>query len=308
MPPKRSGLQNGVDQVVQRGKDSPGEIESCPGLLAAVQMSSELGEIDKNLVVMEEALLSLPPASNRLVVFPEMATHGYFFGNRQRLWNLAEPVPEGPTTKKLLGLAERYDSYLIVGIAERDGKALYNTAVFVGPEGYITKYRKLHLWSEEKLLYDPGNLGIVFAELPIGRVGILICYDLWFPEQARILRLLGADVIAMPAALVNTPYNSKRGYYMADYVAMITAHLNQVHLSMASQVGRYQDQWLFGSSILVDPFGWPLVEPADDELPASLHSEVNFFAGRKLRGWGKMDNFDNDRRVDLYDPLLGYRR
>jgi len=293
--------------VVRKEEGLPGQDESSTGILAAVQMSSELGEIDNNLAAMEGALLSLPKAPNRLVVFPEMATHGYFFENRQRLWELAEPVPQGPTTERLVELAEHHTAYLVVGIAERQGKALYNTAVLVGPEGYITKYRKLHLWSEEKLLYDAGDLGIVLAELPIGRVGILICYDLWFPEQARILRLLGADVIAMPAALVNTPYNSKRGYYMADYVVMVTAHLNQVYMAMASQVGRYQGQWLFGSSILVGPLGWPLVEPADAEHPAVLHHAVDFLEGRRLRGWGKMDHFDNDRRVDVYDRYLGYR-
>ena len=296
------------ETVSQKEVNVDENIETCHGLLAAVQLSSEVGEIDKNLASMAQALNELPPAPNRLVVFPELATHGYFFGDRPRLWSLAEPVPEGPTTQRLIEMAASHTSYLVVGIAERDGKGLYNTAVLVGPEGYITKYRKLHLWSEEKLLFDAGDLGIVVADLPIGRVGILICYDLWFPEQARILRLLGADVIAMPAALVNTPYNGKRGYYMADYVAMITAHFNQVHLSMASQVGRYDGKWLFGSSILVGPFGWPLVEPADAENPAVLFSEVDFLEGRRLRGWGNMDNFDNDRRVDVYDSLLGYRR
>jgi len=283
---------------------------TCPGLLVVVQMSSRVGEIDRNLAAIETALAGLPAASNRLVVFPEMATHGYFFRDRQRLWQLAEPVPKGVTTHRLVALAEHYQAYLVVGTAERDGEALYNTAVLVGPDGFITKYRKLHLWSEEKLLYNPGDLGIVVAELPIGRVGLLICYDLWFPEQARILRLLGADTLAMPAALVwnDTPAHVKRGYYMADYVAMMTAHLNQVHLALASQVGRYDGRWLFGSSILVGPLGWPLVEPASDERPAVLQCEVDFFEGRSLRGWGKMDHFDNDRRVDVYDSLLGYRR
>ena len=283
--------------------------EACPGLLAAVQMSSEVGEIDKNFAVIESALASLPVALNRLVIFPEMATHGYFFGDRQRLWQLAEPVPEGATTRRLVELAERYRTYLVVGTAEREGKALYNTAILVGPEGFITKYRKLHLWSEEKLLYNSGDLGMVVAELPIGRIGLLICYDMWFPEQARILRLLGADVLAIPAALVwnDTPAHVKRGYYMADYLAMMTAHLNQVHCAMASQVGRYDGRWLFGSSILVGPLGWPLVEPAGDEHPAVLQCEVDFYEGRSLRGWGKMDHFDHDRRVDVYDLLLGYR-
>ena len=282
---------------------------SSPGLLAAVQMSSLPGEVEGNLANMEAALASLPAAPERLVVFPEMATHGYFFGDRQRLWELAELVPGGSTTQRLLELARSYRAYLVAGTAEREGEKLYNTAVLVSPDGFITKYRKLHLWSEEKLLYEPGDLGLVVADLPIGRVGLLICYDLWFPEQARLLRLLGADVLAMPAALVwnDTPAHVKRGYYMADYVAMTTAHLNQVHLAMASQVGRYEGRWLFGSSILVGPLGWPLVEPAGDDGPAILHSQVDFYEGRSLRGWGKMDHFDRDRRVDVYDSLLGYR-
>lgn len=286
------------------------EAETCPGLLAAVQMSSLPGAIDENLTAIENALLGFPAYQNRLIVFPEMAVPGYFFGQRDRLWALSEPIPDGPSTQRLVELAEQYAAYLVVGMAERDGKELYNSAVLVGPQGYVTKYRKLHLWSEEKNLYTSGDLGIVVAELPIGRVGLLICYDLWFPEQARILRLSGADIIAAPSALVwnDTPAHVKCGYYMADYVAMMTAHLNQVYLVLASQVGRREGQWLFGSSVLVGPYGWPLVEPAGDEHPAVLSSEVDFYQGRGLRGWGKMDNFDLDRRVDVYDSLLGYRR
>ncbi len=284
--------------------------DSCPGILAAVQMSSQPGGIHRNLAAIETALQGLPPHENRLVVFPEMAVPGYFFGQRDRLWALAEPIPDGPSTERLIELARQHSAYLVVGMAERQGDKLYNSAILVGPEGYVTKYRKLHLWSEEKLLYSPGNLGMVVVELPIGRVGILICYDLWFPEQARILRLLGADIIAAPAALVwnDTASHVKRGYYMADYVAMMTAHLNQVHLALASQVGRREGQWLFGSSILVGANGWPLVEPAGDELPETLNSEVDFYQGRGLRGWGRMDHFDLDRRTDVYGPLLGYRR
>ena len=121
----------------------------------------------------------------------------------------------------------------------------------------------------------------MISDTPIGKIGLLICYDLWFPEQARILGLMGADVIAMPAALVwnDTPAHVKRGYYMADYVAVVTAHLNQVYLAMASQVGHYKDRWFFGSSIIVSPYGWPLVEPADDENPTFLQAEVDFLLG-----------------------------
>jgi predicted amidohydrolase len=283
-------------------------IETKPGLLVAVQTRAVLGQVEENLVSMEEVLVGLPDAPDRLVVFPEMGISGYFFGDRERLWELSEDVPEGPISQQLIALAAKYNCYLVAGLPERQGKALYNCAVLVGPEGYIAKYRKLHLWDEEKLLYDPGDLGLVMADTPIGRIGLIICYDLWFPEQARILRLMGADVIAMPAALVwnDTPGHVKRGYYMADYVAMVTAHLNQVYLAMASQVGRDDEHWLFGSSVLVSPYGWPLVEPAGDDELAVLYAQVDFTLGRKLRGWSSMDHFDLDRRTDVYGRLLGY--
>ena len=279
-----------------------------PGLLAVVQTSPQLGEVEANVEAMAKILEQLPSAPARLVVFPEMASTGYLFEDRTRLWHMAEPIPDGPTTRHWAELARRYQLYVVVGLPEREGDAIYNSAVLVGPEGYVTKYRKLHLWSEEKLLYKPGNLGFVIADLPIGRIGLMICYDLWFPEQARILRLMGADVLAIPAALVwnDTPAHVKRGYYMADYVGMITAHLNQVFVAMASQVGRYGDKWLFGSSLLAGPIGWPLVEPAGDEEPAVLYAEVDFAAGRRLRSWGRLDNFDQDRRIDVYGEFLGY--
>jgi len=279
-----------------------------PGHLAAAQTQPILGDISNNLAEMGAVLSRLEPSAAQLVVFPEMGVSGYFFGGRQRLWELSEPVPDGPVTKELEKLAAANHCYIAAGLPERYGDALYNCAVLVGPEGYIAKYRKIHLWNEEKLLYDPGDLGQVVADTAIGKIGLLICYDLWFPEQARILSLMGADVIAMPAALVwnDTPAHVKRGYYMADYVASVTAHLNQVYLAMASQVGRYGDHWLFGSSILVGPYGWPLSEPADDQNPSLLQSDVDFFLGRRIRGWSALDDLSNDRRTDVYDHLLGY--
>ncbi|HEX6304884.1 MAG TPA: nitrilase-related carbon-nitrogen hydrolase [Anaerolineales bacterium] len=282
--------------------------ESRSGLLVAVQTQPKLGQLAENLAEMERVITNLPRAGDKLLVFPEMGISGYFFSDRQALWNLSEAVPEGPITRKLIKLAAENDAYIVAGLPERDGESLYNCAVLVGPEGYVTKYRKMHLWDREKLLYEPGNSGMVVVETAVGKIGLMICYDLWFPEQARILGLLGADVIAMPAALVwnDTPGHVKRGYYLADYVAMVTAHLNQVHLAMASQAGHYADKWLFGSSILAGPYGWPLAGPADDSNPAVLQAEVDFLLGRRLRGWSSLDDFDQDRRTDVYDPLLGY--
>lgn len=285
-------------------------IPASPGLLAAVQMLAAPGDKEANLSAMETALAALPEASARLVVFPEMASTGYLFDDTpDRLRTLAEPIPDGPTVARLCAMAAAHHAYIVAGMPELADGRVYNTAVLVGPaEGYITRYRKLHLWSEEKRLYAPGDLGIVVVDLPFCRLGIMICYDTWFPEQARIMRLLGADVLAVPMALVwnDTPAHVRRGYYMADYVGMATAHLNQVYLALAGQVGRFGGKWLFGSSLLADPNGWPLVEPAGDEHPALLHAAVDFTYGRRIRSWGALDNFDRDRRTDVYGALLGY--
>ena len=277
------------------------------GNLAAVQLHPRIGDVEHNLGLIEKSLSTLKFKEHNLVVFPEMVTTGYFFKGKNQLRPFAEVIPEGPTTDNLISLAKKFNTYLVVGLPELEDGLLYNTAVIVGPSGYISKYRKLHLWDEEKLIFEPGNVGLTVVDIPFAKVGIMICYDLWFPEQIRVLRMLGADVIAVPAALVwnDTPAHVKRKYYMANYVSMAAAHLNQVYLVLASQVGNYGDHWLFGSSAVTNPYGWLLGDPAGDQKPEILHYEVDFNLGKRIRGWGKLDDFDRDRRIDVYDNYLG---
>lgn len=282
--------------------------EKKTGILSVVQTSPVIGDVDNNLAHIEQVLASLPQVPHRLVVFPELATTGYFFEDRNHLNQYAEKVPRGSTTQHLISLAQKHNAYIVSGLPEKEGDSIYNSAVLVGPKGFIKKYRKLHLWSEEKLFFDPGDLGLVVAKLPFANIGMMICYDMWFPEQARVLGLMGADILAVPSALVwnDTPAHKKHGYYMADYVGMTTAHLNQVYLALASQVGHYDGKWLFGSSLLASPFGWPLTEPANDQEPEVLQTEVDYRRGREVQSWGSMDDFDQDRRTDVYGNLLGY--
>lgn len=277
------------------------------GILAAVQLHPRIGDVEHNLQLIEQSLAALKFKEHNLVVFPEMATTGYFFEGKYQLRPFAEAIPDGPTTECLISLAKKFNTYLVVGLPELVNGLIYNAAVIVGPSGYISKYRKLHLWDEEKLIFEPGNGGLTVVDLPFGKVGIMICYDLWFPEQIRVLRMLGADVIAVPAALVwnDTPAHVKRKYYMANYVSMAAAHLNQVYLVLASQVGNYGEHWLFGSSAVTNPYGWLLGDPAGDQEPEILHYEVDFILGKRIRGWGKLDDLDRDRRIDVYDNYLG---
>ncbi len=142
-----------------------------------------------------------------LVVLPELFASGYFFRSRDDLAQVAEAVPDGPTTRRLVRWAQDHDAVFVAGLPERAGDACYNSAVVVTPQGYLGVYRKVHLFYQEKTLFTPGDSGFrVFDVADRGgtpyRLGVMICFDWYFPESARSLALQGADVIAHPSNLV----------------------------------------------------------------------------------------------------------
>jgi predicted amidohydrolase len=152
-----------------------------------------------------EALLA--DADADLVVLPELFTSGYFFASTDDVRAVAEPIP-GPTTDRLAAYARRTGATVVAGLPERaaDGR-LFNSAAVVQPSGTVTPYRKVHLYFEETTHFAPGDLGfpVVDAVARDGsgyRLGVMICFDWYYPEAARTLALAGADVIAHPANLV----------------------------------------------------------------------------------------------------------
>ena len=165
--------------------------------VAVVQFDPQVG-IQHSQTNLEHSLeLAREAAMNgaNLIVLPELANTGYLFGTRQEAFLHAELIPEGPSMQAWLDFARKHQVYLAAGLAERDGVQLFDSAVLVGPGGFIGKYRKAHLWNREKLWFTPGNLGFPVFDTPIGRIGLLICWDIWFPEVPRLLSLQGADII-----------------------------------------------------------------------------------------------------------------
>ncbi len=162
------------------------------------QFSPVLGDVQFNLQKIREVLKS---AQADLIVLPELATSGYLFVSREEVEALAEPIP-GPTTEFLQRIASKRDLHVVIGLPERDGDGLYNSAVLVGPEGLVAYYRKAHLFYEEKLYFQPGNTGFPVCEVKGAKVGLLICFDHMFPEAARTLALQGAQIICHPSNLV----------------------------------------------------------------------------------------------------------
>jgi predicted amidohydrolase len=173
-----------------------------------VQFQPRFGNVTGNLDRIESLIHG---SGAELLVVPELALTGYNFTNREELAGLAEPIPEGPSTGRLLDMARRERVSLVVGMAERSGPAdhpvFYNSAVVITPKGFTGTYRKVHLYDREKLLFEPGDLGFPVFELDLPdrpRVGVMICFDWRFPEAARSLALKGADVVAHPSNLLKS--------------------------------------------------------------------------------------------------------
>lgn len=167
--------------------------------LVAAQMSPVPGNKEDNLKIME-SLLSKAGGDADLIVFPELATTG-IPKNKAEATDLAEDLENGPTVKKLIELSKKSKTYIATGIAENADGDLYNSAVLVSPDGLIGKYRKLHLTSDDKEWALPGDLGLPHFDIPAGRVGLLVGYDLVMSEPARCLSINGCDVVCVPAAL-----------------------------------------------------------------------------------------------------------
>lgn len=169
-----------------------------------IQFAPRYHEVEPNLERVGELLHDL---DLDLVVLPELFTSGYFFHGSDALDRVAEPIPEGATTQRLKEWARHTGATIVAGLPERDGEKRYNSAVTVTPDGETHTYRKVHLFYEEKTLFDPGDLGfpVVTVSTREGtpyQLGVMVCFDWYFPEAARSLALQGADVIAHPSNLV----------------------------------------------------------------------------------------------------------
>ncbi len=172
---------------------------------AVLQYRPEYLAVERNLDRVEDLL---DGADADLIVLPELFASGYFFRSTEHVRRVAEPVPEGRTTQRLMAWSRRTGAVLVAGLPERAGDALYNSAVVVTPEGgAVGTYRKIHLYYEEKLHFAPGDGGFPVFDVAdragnAYRLGVMVCFDWYFPESARTLALRGADVIAHPSNLV----------------------------------------------------------------------------------------------------------
>ncbi|GAA4617514.1 nitrilase family protein [Actinoallomurus liliacearum] len=283
-----------------------------PARVAVIQFDPQVG-LENRAANSERALALAARAADdgaTLIVLPELATTGYSFRDRAEAYDHAESVPDGETVRAWESFARQRGVYLVGGLAERDGVRLYDTAVLVGPDGYVGRYRKAHLWNREKLWFTPGDLGFPVFETRIGRIGLLVCWDIWFPEVPRLLAQQGADIICSVNNWVWTPppIFDESGRCMASYLTMTAAHVNNVFIAAANRVGTDRDARFLGCSLIAGTNGWPIGRVAGAEEETILMADIDVVSARSAPIWTPLNDLIRDRRTDLYDPMLGYTR
>ncbi len=274
--------------------------------VAALQMEPRIGDKQHNVAESLRLINEAGEQGAKLMVLPELCNTGYMYNSREESFELAEEVPGGPTIDQWGKAAKEFDAYICAGITERDGNRLYNSAALVGPQGHIGTYRKTHLWNEEKLWFEPGDLGFPVFDMPFGRIGIRICYDVWFPEVSRILAAQGADIICDPTNWVNLPPLQTKEKPTAAYSAQQMCLMNSVFSICADRVGDERGCTFIGGSCVIDPTGAFVAGPVSSEAPEAAIAEINVLQAR-YRHWSEFNNPLTDRRSDLYDTFLGYR-
>ena len=273
--------------------------------IACIQMQPVFGDIAGNVA---RSLTLIEEAAARgasLVVLPELVNSGYVFRSRAEAFSLAEPVPGGPSTDAWAAVAAQHSLIIVAGICERDGDRLYNSAVVVGPRGHIGTFRKVHLWNEEALYFESGNLGFPVFETPLGRIGVGICYDIWFPETFRLCALQGADIVCVPTNWVPIPGQEDGREAMANILAKAAAHSNSLFIACADRVGTERGQPFEGQSLIVSYTGWPVAGPASRDNEELVFARVDLGEARRKRNWNAFNQVLRDRRTDVYGEMLG---
>jgi len=273
--------------------------------VACIQMQPAIGKVEVNVAHSIGLIDRAVALGAKLVVLPELSNTGYMFLSREEAFAVSEPVPDGRTVRAWSEVAAKHRLHLVAGICERAGAKLFNSAVLIGPDGYIGTFRKVHLWNEENLYFEPGDLGFPVFHTAIGRIGMAICYDGWFPETYRLTALQGADIVCVPTNWVPIPGQAQGREAMANILTMAAAHSNSIYIACADRVGTERGQSFEGQSLIVGHTGWPVAGPASRDKEEILIAEVALGEARRARNWNAFNQVLRDRRSDLYDEMLG---
>lgn len=277
---------------------------------------ADQGSADANLDALETAIRGAAAQGCGLVLLQELHNGPYFCQVEDPdLFDLAEPIP-GPTTRRLAALAAELAIVIVGSIFERRAAGLYhNTAIVLDADGRLAGiYRKMHIPDDpgyyEKFYFTPGDLGFEPVDTAAGRIGVLVCWDQWFPEAARLMALAGAEILLYPTAIGWHP-EEPEGEQARQLDAWCTvqrghAIANGLHVAVCNRVGFEPDPSsaapgarFWGHSFVCGPQGEMLAE-AGTEAPEVLIAEIDRTRGEWVR---RRWPFLRDRRIDAYPEL-----
>lgn len=256
-----------------------------------VQFAPVLGDLQATIDRIEE--LSSQCAGIDLLVLPELCNSGYNFTSKEQARATSEEVGSSDFIWYLESLCARLDCHIVSGLNERCGSRLYNTAVLVGPQGYVGKYRKLHLFLNEKDFFEPGDVGLPVFDIGACRIGMLVCFDWLFPEAWRVLALKEADIICHPSNLVLPG--------LAQQAVPVHALINRLYIVTANRIGSEGDLTYTGMSTIADPRGQVLAQASRTHPEVSrARIDINLARAKDITA---RNNLLTDRRPQEYQLI-----
>lgn len=288
---ERSSLLNIMKQGIETGR-----VFKC----AVVQSNPRIGDKAHNLAKVLEAMEAAAANDAKLIAFTEAELTGYCFNDFYEAKIYAEEVP-GPSTTTIVNKAREHDIYVVVGLLELLQDRLYNTTVLIGPEGIIGKYRKTHrIYLGADRFSEKGDLPYTVYATPIGNIGLIICYDLLFPEASRSLALQGADIIVNST---NLPSGSES---FVETLLPARALENRVFMIASSRVGMERGMPFIGASSIVDPYGRFLARASSDQ-EEMIYADIKVGKARCKQTIIKPGEYEfdifKDRRPEFYGEI-----
>lgn len=264
---------------------------------AAVQFRPDFANADSNAQRITRDLRHLADEGVELAVYPEAALTGYCFDTREEAESAALILEDSEQIHEIGNACKENRIHCIFGFAEKNGRNLYNTAAFFGPTGLLGVYRKTHIpcLGLDRFVTEGDSLTVF--DSPIGRIGILICFDIRFPEPARTMALSGADIICLPT---NWPTSAEPS---SDILCPARAIENHVFIVASNRVGVEKDFRFIGRSKIVAP-GGDVLQALDNEEEGTIIADIEVAEARNKRlvripGKYEMDLFAA-RRPELY--------
>ena len=276
------------------------EDQRAPVRVSCIQFEPVFGAVAENVARASDLIRAAASDGSALVVLPELANTGYVFDTAEEALALGERVPDGPSSRAWGALARELGIHIVAVITERDGDTLYNSALVTGPQGYVGTYRKAHLWDRENLFSAKGNLGFPVFDAALGRIGVAICYDGWFPETFRQLALAGAEIVCVPTNWVPMPDQPAGEAAMANLLHRAAAHSNGIFIACADRIGVERGQPFEGQSLIVGPRGWTIAGPASRDRPETLSAVVDLDEAARAKDLNAFNSVLRDRRADVY--------